>query len=777
MPRNQNGGVVNGISSPSPSSCSYTQSTCLFSHTLPTTNGSKVRPERSPTKKLLADRDDPEYIKELQRPAAIQEDLSEMGRRKRVQQVLDSKDFCSELEERIKDRPDTTTTDTRSNLDPDYMTSSTLQRLSHMTLPSQSSGNIMSSINLHSLSSTSCLIPIADLSGTERYCKQERMARNKLASLYRLVDQFQWSQGIYNHITLRLTEESDIKAGKPVEVLINPFGLLYHEITASSLIKIGLDGEVLDGGSTRLGVNQAGYVLHSAIHEARPDVKCVLHLHTSVVSAVSSMKCGLLPICQEAMIIGPIAYHDYQGIVSEEEEKRSIVEDLGDKNVLLLRTTAFHMIVACETQIRAARAGIENLVIPDEKAVKQAYITARRGGGGVNRLANDNSKGTMSNSYSEGGGWRIGELEWEAWMRVLDSAGYRTGHIYRQPQLKSLNHGHLSTASNSTIEQLETGTDRPKVITKWVQDFRNPSSNNGTPVKIASAHQFSPFGTDPKEFKQTQKRLKETRLSGSIGAGPRSQVLDGLTHDEIANDRQESEANNHGTRDQHFVVLGTASKGIIDRDYQHNAQVYRSLYAPNPFASETDENIKKYIKDMEIKSRSTSALETINGNASPPTIPYNHHVPDSPDNISLMQASRHSLRNQPPESGSVDQNLANDTQIRTSEISNVNGKIRTKSATSPKKGEVLEDSSMLITVFDDAPDKIRTMRKPLKLVQTVPPPARAWSAEPTRIGMIDRSMSDAEPDYTKEEKKKKRGEDFSRLDVGSRMLKSLRFCG
>ena len=170
-------------------------------------------------------------------------------------------------------------------------------------------------------------VPIADLKGNENYPKEERILRNKLASLYRLVDLFQWSQGIYNHITVRLP------GTEPPEILINPFGLLYHEITASSLVKINIAGDILDNGSTKLGINKAGYVLHSAIHNARPDVKCVLHLHTAVVSAVSSMKCGLLPICQEAMIIGPVAYHDYQGIVSDEEERASLVEDLGDKNV------------------------------------------------------------------------------------------------------------------------------------------------------------------------------------------------------------------------------------------------------------------------------------------------------------------------------------------------------------------------------------------------------------------------------------------------------------
>lgn len=134
------------------------------------------------------------------------------------------------------------------------------------------------------------------------------------------------------------------------EILINPFGLLYNEITASSLIKISLEGDILDNGSTTLGLNQAGYVLHSAVHAARPGVKCVLHLHTPVVSrkfiwkshvtifyvqvsAVSSMKCGVLPISQEAMIVGPVAYHNFNGIVCDEKERESIVEDLGDKNV------------------------------------------------------------------------------------------------------------------------------------------------------------------------------------------------------------------------------------------------------------------------------------------------------------------------------------------------------------------------------------------------------------------------------------------------------------
>lgn len=95
------------------------------------------------------------------------------------------------------------------------------------------------------------------------------------------------------------------------DILINPLGLQYYEITASKLAKITLDGKILDRGSTQYGVNRAGYILHTAIHEVRPDIYCTLHMHNTAIAAVSSMKCGLLPINQEAMIIGPKAYMDY----------------------------------------------------------------------------------------------------------------------------------------------------------------------------------------------------------------------------------------------------------------------------------------------------------------------------------------------------------------------------------------------------------------------------------------------------------------------------------
>ncbi|KAL3076238.1 hypothetical protein niasHT_033708 [Heterodera trifolii] len=290
------------------------------------------------------------------------------------------------------------------------------------------------------------LVPIADLNGTKKYTAEEVECRNKLAALYRLIDHFRWSQSIYNHITLRLP-------GSDNEILINPLGMLYREVTASSFAKISVDGRVIDSGSTPLGINQAGYVLHSAIHGARHDVKCVLHLHTASAAAVSAMKCGLLPIIQEAMILGPVAYHEYRGILTDVQERKEIVKSLGDKKVLMLRNhgfatcgatieEAFHLayetIVACETQVAAMRTDLKkNLVLPKESAVAHAYQIAKHGTNGMNRTAVPELNGKMEHTFERMGNiqWGVGELEWEAWMRQLDGAGYQTGHKYRLPIL------------------------------------------------------------------------------------------------------------------------------------------------------------------------------------------------------------------------------------------------------------------------------------------------------------------------------------------------------
>src|ERR1700687_6142974 len=135
----------------------------------------------------------------------------------------------------------------------------------------------------------------------------EWQTRVDLAACYRLVDRYRMTDLIYNHITARIP-------GTPDPLLINLYALLYKEITASSLVKISVEGDILWKPDTDYGINKSGYVIHGAIHKARPEVSCVLHTHTRAGMAVAAMKCGLLPLSQTAIrFCGHIGYHDYEG--------------------------------------------------------------------------------------------------------------------------------------------------------------------------------------------------------------------------------------------------------------------------------------------------------------------------------------------------------------------------------------------------------------------------------------------------------------------------------
>jgi len=121
------------------------------------------------------------------------------------------------------------------------------------------------------------------------------------------------------------------------QFLVNPFGLLYHEVSAGNLLKVNTKGVVLNTGSSSLGFNAAGFTLHSAVHNCRQDLNCVIHVHTPDVVAVSTMECGLLPISQESMIVGDVSYHPYEGILVDMNEKKNIQDNLGPVNKDLFR--------------------------------------------------------------------------------------------------------------------------------------------------------------------------------------------------------------------------------------------------------------------------------------------------------------------------------------------------------------------------------------------------------------------------------------------------------
>ena len=163
----------------------------------------------------------------------------------------------------------------------------------------------------------------------EQVSEEEWKARVDLAALYRLVRMHGWDDLFFTHISMRVP-------GPEEHFLLNPFGLLYEDVTASNLVKVDLEGNVLP--PSKYGINPAGFTIHSAIHAAREDVHVALHLHSDAGVAVAAQKDGLLPISQLAMnIMSDVSYHDYEGLALVEEEKARLVADLGEKNTMILR--------------------------------------------------------------------------------------------------------------------------------------------------------------------------------------------------------------------------------------------------------------------------------------------------------------------------------------------------------------------------------------------------------------------------------------------------------
>jgi ribulose-5-phosphate 4-epimerase/fuculose-1-phosphate aldolase len=199
----------------------------------------------------------------------------------------------------------------------------------------------------------------------------ERQLRTDLAACFRLVALHGWDDMIATHISVRIP-------GPEHHFLINPFGYLFSEITASMLVKIGVDGRKVD--NSPYDVNPAGFTIHSAIHMGREDAKCVMHLHTVDGMAVSAMKCGLLPLAQTSMVVcEDLATHEFEGTAFDLGERERLQKDLGDKHALLLwnhgtltvgETPAeawfrmYHFEKACALQTRALAAGHGNLHMP-----------------------------------------------------------------------------------------------------------------------------------------------------------------------------------------------------------------------------------------------------------------------------------------------------------------------------------------------------------------------------------------------------------------------------
>jgi ribulose-5-phosphate 4-epimerase/fuculose-1-phosphate aldolase len=232
-------------------------------------------------------------------------------------------------------------------------------------------------------------------------------ARVDCACAYRLVRIFGMDDLIYNHISARIPGTE--------EFLLNPFGLMYDEMCASSLIKVNLAGKVLWEPEFPQGLgykfNPAGYVIHSAIHEGKPELHCVIHTHSLAGMAVASLKKGLLPMTQTAMRFANVAYHDYEGVVLDEGEKERLVANLGDSDVMLLRN---HGVLAVG---RTVAEGFNN-IYRIERACR-AQLMAQNGGDAILLPPQDVIEKT-NHMYQPGTRRAYGLLEWPAMRRLAD---------------------------------------------------------------------------------------------------------------------------------------------------------------------------------------------------------------------------------------------------------------------------------------------------------------------------------------------------------------------
>ncbi|KAM7158263.1 alpha-adducin isoform 4-T8 [Molossus nigricans] len=599
-------------------------------------------PTTAPHKERYFDRVDennPEYLRERNMAPDLRQDFNMMEQKKRVSMILQSPAFCEELESMIQEQ-------FKKGKNPtgllalqqiaDFMTTNAPN-----VYPAAPQGG-MAALNM----SLGMVTPVNDLRGSDSiaYDKGEKLLRCKLAAFYRLADLFGWSQLIYNHITTRVSSEQE-------HFLIVPFGLLYSEVTASSLVKVNFQGDIVDRGSTNLGVNQAGFTLHSAIYAARPDVKCVVHIHTPAGAAVSAMKCGLLPISPEALSLGEVAYHDYHGILVDEEEKVLIQKNLGPKSkVLILRNhglvsvgesveEAFYyihnLVVACEIQVRtlASAGGPDNLVFLDPGKYK---AKSRSPGPPAGEATGSPPK------------WLIGEQEFEALMRMLDNLGYRTGYPYRYPALREKSKKYsdvevpASVTGYSFASDSDPGTGSPlrhsfqkqqREKTRWLSSGRGGDASeegqNGSSPKSktkwtkedghrtstsAVPNLFVPLNTNPKEVQEMRNKIREQNLQDIKTAGPQSQVLCGVS-----------------SMDRSRLVQGelvTASKAIIEKEYQ--PRVIVSTKDPNPFNTLTDQDLEEYRREVELKHKGPAECldeTTEQKDGSPPEHPA---APSSP---------------------------------------------------------------------------------------------------------------------------------------------------
>ncbi|XP_042340649.1 adducin 3 (gamma) a isoform X3 [Plectropomus leopardus] len=557
-------------------------------------------PPSGGTKERYFDRvnvNDPEYIRARNMSPDLRQDFNVLEQKKRVTQILQSPAFKEELESLIQEQQ-------RKGNNPTGLLA--LRQIADFFMASSVAGFNTSPLSL------GMVTPINDMYGVESttMVKGEKLTRCKLASLYRLVDLFSWAHFANSYITGRVSKEQD-------HILIIPRGLSFAEASASNLVKVNIIGDVIDQGSTNLRVDPAGFSPHAAIYSMRPDIRCIIHVHTPATAAVSSMKCGILPISQEALILGDIAYYNYQGSLDDQEERRELQKALGPTaKVLVLRNhgvvalgetieEAFHYIYnaqyACEIQVNAisCAGGVDNLIVLDQEKYK-SRVFAVATAAAVN----------MGGQYK----FKIGELEFESLMRMLDNLGYRTGYAYRHPIVREKPRHKSDVEIPATVtafmfeEDGDAGATRlpfkflqqrqQREKTRWLNSPNSYTKVNveggeerynsrtttwmkaeetGTPIRIEDPNQFVPLNTDPSEVLQKRNKIREQNRCDMMSSGPRSQHLAGIPVDEPRRDLVQ------------IKVL----------PYVPTEEDQMAPLPPNPFSELSEKELEEYRKNVE----------------------------------------------------------------------------------------------------------------------------------------------------------------------------------
>ncbi|XP_064867743.1 beta-adducin-like isoform X1 [Oncorhynchus nerka] len=501
--------------------------------------------------------------------------------------------------------------------------------------------------------------PINDLHGLEPsgMVKGERLMRCKLASVHRLLDLYGWAQLSHTCLTLRVSKEQE-------HFLVLPNGLAYGEVTASSLAKVNILGEVVERGSTTLGVDLDSFSLHSAIYSTRPDVRCLVHLHTPATAAVSAMKCGLLPLSHEALLVGEVASYDYNGLMENEEDRVELQKSLGPTcKVLLLRNhgivalgesveeafyTIYHIQAACQIQVSAlcSAGGEQNLIMLDRSTHKP------------------NAAGTVGWAGSTFGPLtksRLGEHEFEALMRTLDNLGYRTGYAYRFPVLLERSRTRREVEVPATVHSFQFEEEGVHPLprqhpyaqrqqlekTRWLntpnsylrvnQDQASPGHQRTTwlkteemqqgAIKIENSNQFVPLFTNPQEVLETRNKIRQQNRQDMKTAGPQSQVLAGV----ITDGSPLVQKKLHHVAVKKSVLSVNKSIKVKSPDPAELATL--EAETPNPFNQLTDKELEEYRKEVQRKAGGQTDVgeEVENEKESlPATPPTNNPTPCNP---------------------------------------------------------------------------------------------------------------------------------------------------